>query len=385
MARAAARLSGWSADRQTHLISQMRGDVDRFEAALARANLLNNADAGRVVGILEGARTNAALGNRLVDLFDHSAEAVMGLVVAANMPEDRLRAVLETRVGSFIAIGTVLRRNPPGGTPALLLPARGRLAQFEAEFADPKKAGVTASTPARETRIEAILTPPAVAHARAAAAAAGLPPPAFIPAGYYADLIVALHGAMLDSWRWANPMDKRKSLDTSAGGHIEGIATEAKTRVDALFGDYGSKPAPSLTFAAGNLEDRGTIVGSAFDMARWFVNEGSGTEPAINAAKEAHHAFEDPAAAQVIEKRVIDHYSGRTAPATAADRAAVARIGDGHGGTHAAAVDHRSHVAGSADAGHGVGRRSRGSHQARDAWHLLGVVQDDDPRVPAHH
>ena len=178
-----------------------------------------------------------------------------------NTPEDRLRAVLETRVGSFIAIGAVLRRNPPAGTPALLLPARSRLAQFETEFADPKKAGVTASTPARETRIEAILTPPAVAHARAAAAAAGLPPPAFIPAGYYADLIVALHGAMLDSWRWANPMDKRKSLDTSAGGHIEGIATEAKTRVDALFGDYGSKPAPSLTFAAGNLEDRGTIAG----------------------------------------------------------------------------------------------------------------------------
>ena len=52
MARAAARLSGWSADRQTHLINQMRGDVDRFEAALAKANLLNNADAGRVVGIL---------------------------------------------------------------------------------------------------------------------------------------------------------------------------------------------------------------------------------------------------------------------------------------------------------------------------------------------
>lgn len=327
MARAAARLGAWSADRQAHLIRPVRGDVDRFEIALGGAGLLPNADAGRVIGILEGAQTNTALGTRLVTLFQASADPAIGLVIAANTPADRLRAVLETTVGAYPPLGAVLRRNPAAGTPALLQPVRRLLAQFEAEFADPSNAGVTPSSAARETRIETILTPPAVAHARAAAAAAGLPPPAFIPARYYEDLIAGLHTAMLGSWRWAEPKSRRRALDARPGGHIEGIATAAKARVDALFGDYGSSTAPSLTFAAGNLEDRGTIVGDAFDMARWYVNEGSGDIPALDTVKQAHNAFEDAVAAQAIEARVISHYSGRTAPATAADRAAVTALG----------------------------------------------------------
>jgi hypothetical protein len=326
MARAAARMGAWSSDRQAHLIRGVRGNVDGFELAVGRAGLLGDANAGRVIGILESAQPTAALGTRLVTLFRASVDAVLGLVIAANTPEDRLRASMETTVGSYIAIGDVLRRNPVAGTPAPLRRARDLLAQFEREFADPSNAGVTATSAGREARIEAILTPPAVAHARAAAAAAGLPPPAFIPAGYYRDLIAALHTAMLGSWAWAEPKSRRRALDASPGGHIEGIATEAKARVDALFGDYGSRPAPSLTFAAANLEDRAAIVGDAFDMARWYVNEGS-DHPAIDQVKQAHHAFEDAAAAQVIEDRIISHYSGRTAPATAADRAAVAALG----------------------------------------------------------
>jgi hypothetical protein len=327
LARAATRLAGWSADRQAHLIQQVRGDVDGFEVALGRAGLLGSTDAGRVLGILEGAQPTDALGTRLVTLFRASLEPTMGLVIAANTAEDRLRAALETNAGAAAGIAEVLRRNPAGSTPGPLRAIRARLAEIQAALASPGTAGVTASTPGREAQVTSILTPPAVANARAAAVAAGLPPPAFVPARYYEDLISALHTSMLQDWSWADPMNRRRTLDTSAGGHIEGIAAEAKRRVDALFGAYGSRAAPALSFSAGTLEDRGTISGDPFDLARWYVNEGSADRPAMAQAKEAHHAFEDAAAAQVIEASVISHYSGRTSPTVAAQVAAVGGLG----------------------------------------------------------
>lgn len=326
LTRAATRLAAWSADRQVHLVTQVRGSIDGFEIALGRAGLLTEPDAGRVLGVLEGAQPTSALAARLVTLFQASVEPVIGLAIAANLPEDRLRAALESQPGAGAAVAAVLRRNPPGTPPAHLAAIRARLVQVQAALAAPTTAGVTASTPTREARVVTILTPPAVAHARAAAAAAGLPPPAFIPAGYYRDVVRALHASMLQDWAWAQPMDRRRTLDTTAGGHIERIAREAKDRVDALFGAYGSRPAPALTFSAGTLEDRGTITGDPYDLARWYVNEGS-DRPAMIAAKEAHHAFENAAAAQAIENQVISHYSGRTAPTVAGEVAALASVG----------------------------------------------------------
>jgi hypothetical protein len=326
MSRAASRLRRWSADRQAHLIRQVRGQVDSFEVAVAVAGLLSHADTGRVLAILEGSQTNAVLGTRLVSQLLASVHAQLGLAVVTHLPEDRLRAALETTAGARTAIGVALTRNPVGSTPAAVLPGRRLLARFETELAAPRTAGVTASTPSREARMVTILTPPSVRHARAAAAAAGRPPPAFIPARYYEDLLRALHTTVQDAWRWAEPMNRRRTLDTRPSGHVEGIATEARARVRALFGNYGAA-APAMTFSAGTLEDRGTIAGNPYDMARWFVNEGSADSPAIARVKQAHHSFEDATASQAIEVRVISHYSGRSPPTAANEQTAVSGLG----------------------------------------------------------
>lgn len=325
LAPAAGKLASWSTDRLTVLLSGVRGSVDGFEAAIGAAGLLGDANARKVIGLLEGAQSNAALGVRLVDLFQNSLQPSLGLVIAAELPEVRLRAVVQTHADGAKAVAAVRTRNPVGGVAAPLKAVYDYLGTLSGELADPNKAGVTATTPTRETNVEAILTPPAVAAARAAAAAAGLPPPAFIPARYYEDLMAGLHQQVVANFAYFNKWNKRKPMDTKPGGHVEGIATEAKARVDALFGNYGSKPAPALTFAAGNLADRTTIAGDPFDMVRYFVNEGADTS--VSSVQQAHHSFEDAAAAQVIEARVIEHYSGRSAPVAANEKTALAATG----------------------------------------------------------
>jgi hypothetical protein len=322
---AASRLSGWSTDRQTALLRQVRGAVDGFEVAVGAAGLLADPQARQILGILESAQSNDALGNRLVDVFQTSAQPVLGLVIASRIPEPRLRAVLQTHAQGAVALTALRTRNPIGGVPVSLWLTYGYLTALAGELASPGAAGVTASTPARETGVEAILTPPAVAAARAAAAAAGLPPPAFIPARYYEDLIGGLHQQMLAEFAYYEVWSRRNPMDTRPGGHVEGIATEAKARVDAQFGDYGSRPAPSLSFAAGNLSDRTTIAGDPVDMTRYFVNEGA--EASVSNVQAAHNSFEDAVASQAIENRLIDHYSGRSTPTLANERAALAAVG----------------------------------------------------------
>lgn len=300
--------------------------VERLMAAEHRV-LFTDPTATTELGELEGARTTADLGKRLVQLFTGSARPEHGLVVAAQVPEARLRAALQSLV-YLPAILLVLARNPAAGLPASLTTVRAFLATLALEIVAPTTAGVTPSDAAREARVEQILTPPATAAARAAAAAAGGPAPTFVAARYYEDLTAALHSQMLAAWSWAEPMDSRPGLDTDPGGHVEGIATEAKRRVDALYGAFGSAAAPSLTFSAGTLEDRGTIVGDPYDMARWMVREGGGGDD-VGAVQEAHHSFEDAAAARAIEDRVIAHYVGRSAPAAANEVAAMAATGMG--------------------------------------------------------
>lgn len=326
MAAAQTRLAGWSTDRRTHLVGQLRGQVDGFEVAVGNAGLLADPAAGAVLGMLENTRTTPDLGVRLATLFTASLRAELGLVVAANLPEDRLRAALQAP-SHATAITMVLVRNAPAGLPAHLTAIRAQLEAMSRELAHPDTEGVTASDPTREARVEQILTPPAVAAARAAAAAAGAPPPAFVPAGYYEELMAGLHVAVEEAWSWAQPMERRRPLDVRPGGHVEGIATEAKARVDALYGAFGSAAAPALTFAGGTLEDRTAIAGDPFDMCRWFVRDGSGSLPSIGSVQEAHHSFEDAIAAQAIEDRVIDHYSGRSAPSAANETAAVNALG----------------------------------------------------------
>ena len=272
-----------------------------------------------------GTRTTADLGNRLATLFSSSTRPQHGLVVASRVSEDRLRAALQSPT-KLAAINAVLTRNPSAGLPAGLTPVRAFLARLAQEIAAPTTAGVTASDAARELRVEQILTPPTTRAARAAAAASGGPAPTFQPAQYYEDLTTALHAQMMSNWAWAGPMDARAGLDTAPGGHVEGIAAEAKRRVDALYGMFGSAAAPSMTFSAGTLEDRGTIVGDPYDMARWMVREGGGGD-AVGAVQDAHHSFEDATAARAIEDRVIDHYSNRSAPAAPNEIAAMTGTG----------------------------------------------------------
>lgn len=163
---------------------------------MGAAGLLGDPNALQVLGVLESAQSNEALGNRLVDLFQNSAQPEFGLVIASRIPETRLRAVLQTHAQGAAVVMAVRTRNPVASVPAGLRPTFDYLTTLAGELASPGAAGVTSSTPARETGVEAILTPPAVAAARAAAAAACLPPPAFIPAHYYEHLSRGLHQQM---------------------------------------------------------------------------------------------------------------------------------------------------------------------------------------------
>jgi len=323
--RAATQLASWSTDRQTALTRPVRGALDGFEAALSAAGLLGSADARKVLGILEGAQTNDSFGDRLVALFQTSADPVLGLVIAAEVPESRLRAMLQSHARGFVAVEAVRRRNPVGGVPAALRAIHAYLGVLSNEMAAPLASGVTASDAKREDDVEKILTPPAVAHARAAAAAAGLPPPAFIPVRYYEDLMAALHRFVQSQFAYYDSWNRRRPMDTTKGGRVEQIAKEAKDRVDAIFGDYGSRSAPALTFDLGNLADRTRIAGDPVDMVRYFVNEGA--DAPVTTVQQAHNTFEDAAAAQVIEQRVIDHYSGRSAPAAVNEVAALRNVG----------------------------------------------------------
>jgi len=315
----AAAIAAWRAHQARGLWTSTL-DAQK-EAALVAVETLMRAEVGR----LEAAQTTVDLGQRLVALFTGSPRPEEGLVVAAGVPEDRLRAALQAPA-HLAAVNTVLTRNPGAGLPARLATVRGFLQTLAAEISAPTTTGVTASSPERARRVEHILTPPATRSARAAAAAAGGPAPAFVPASYYEHLATALHTEMMGNWAWAGPMDVRAGLDTTAGGHVEGIAAEAKLRVDALYGMFGSAAAPSMTFSAGTLEDRGTIVGDPYDMARWMVREGGGGS-AVGTVQEAHHSFEDAAAARVIEDRLIDHYSNRSVPTAANEVAAMAATG----------------------------------------------------------
>ena len=313
------RIAAWRANQARGLWTS---SLDaRKEAALVTIEGLLATEEAAVAG----ARTTADLGTRLATLFLSSTQPQHGLVVAARVSEDRLRAALQSPA-KLAAINAVLARNPSAGLPGGLTAVRAFLVQLAQEITAPTTAGVTATSPSRAIRVEQILTPPTTRAARAAAAASGGPAPTFQPANYYEDLTTALHTQMMQNWAWAGPMDARAGLDTAPGGHVEGIAAEAKRRVDALYGMFGSAAAPNMTFSAGTLEDRGTIVGDPYDMARWMVREGGGGE-AVGAVQDAHHSFEDAAAARAIEDRVIDHYSNRTAPAAPNEIAAMGALG----------------------------------------------------------
>lgn len=296
-------------------VAAVRGEIDAFEVAFGTTIGFGHSGNNLLLAGLEGAQANDALGTRLVTLFNASVHPQIGLALIDGINESRVRACLQGNAGGASAITTLLTRNPPAGLPGTLATARSYLERLRGEMASPTTEGLTASTPGREAAVESLLTPPAVHQARAAAAAAGAPPPAFIEAGYYDGLMTALHAAAEGHWPSSNAMNSRASMDTATGGHVEGIATEAKRRVDALFGAYGSAGTPSLTFASGNLVDQTTTAGDPFDLARWYI-EDSG-DSGIEAVKNAHNAFAD-ARANVIGRDVMTHYSNNGGPTSIA-------------------------------------------------------------------
>jgi len=323
LARAVTRIQGWSTDRQVHVISQLRSQVDGFENTI-RAQLTEVAG-GALVGLLEGARSNTQLGQRLVDVFQSSSDPALGLVLVHNLPRARIMAALTGRADATTAIQRLLARNPTGSTHVRLGEARASIEALGNQIQNPTTAGARTVDSAMEARVEAILTPPSVTSARAAAAAAGGPAPTFEPSGYLADLMAAIHGTMLGHWPRAEAEELAHPMDTAAGGHVEGIATEAKRRVDAIFGPYGSAAAPALTFAAHSLNDQTATPGDPVDMTRYFVEDEGGAD--IGTVNDNHHSFEDSVASNAIATRAIDLYSGRSAPSTPAETAALAALG----------------------------------------------------------
>jgi hypothetical protein len=305
-------------------INDVRGEIDGFEIALGAAFPFTHERSCRLVSLLEAAQPNEALGLRLVTLFRASADPLIGLALLIGLEFDRTRAVIQGRADGLAAVDAVLARVPIARTPSHLRRVRRGLVQLATEMRNPDVAGVSASSPARERRVETMLTPPEIRARRAAAVAAGLDPAAavvFQEAGYYDHLIGAVHLEMKDDWGWAEPMDARTRMDTRPGGHVEGIATEAKTRVDALFGRYGSAAAPSLRFGrpaavgrpavAGNLHDQTATAGNPADLVRWYIFD-SGRDR-VNDVKDAHNAFASDRANE-LGRHVIGHYTGTAVP-----------------------------------------------------------------------
>ncbi len=294
-------------------VASVRADIDAFEVAVGGAPGFADPNAANIVSRLEDSQSNADLATRLVTLFNASVDPLIGLACLVTVDLDRARAALQADLGrTRTALARLTTRLAGVAIPANLAPVNSFLTTLGSEAADPTHAGVTASTPGRATNVEHILTPPAVAAARAAAVAAGRPPPAFVEAGYYSDLIEALHRVATDEYRAAEQTNRQTPMDMTAGGRVEGIAAEAKRRVDGLFGVFGSSVAPRMTIGT-NLFDQSARPGDPRDMARWFVAD-SGDSRIVH-VDENHNAF-GVARANEIREDVIDHYANETPAAS---------------------------------------------------------------------
>jgi hypothetical protein len=323
----AARLMGIAMGDRMDTVASVRADVDAFEVAVGGAPGFGNANAARIVSALEDSQSNADLATRLVTLFNASVDPLVGLACLVTIDLDRVRAALQADVArTRTAITRLTTRLTGVAIPANLRSSNAFITTLGGELAAPTTAGVTASNAARETRVEALLTPPAVAAARAEAIRLGRPPPAFREAGYYSDMIEALHRVATDQYRAANETNRRTPMDMSAGGRVESIAAEAKRRVDGLFGVFGSSVAPRMTVGT-NLFDQSARPGDPRDMARWFVAD-SGDDRIVH-VDEAHNAFGVDRANEIRED-VIDHYSNTPAASGHAPAAGLdARLGTG--------------------------------------------------------
>ncbi len=323
----AAGLIAMDAGDRMDTVASVRGDVDAFEVAVGSGPGFANPDAARIVSALEDSQTTDALGTRLLTLFRASVDPLAGLACLVTIDPERVRAALQANVArTTTAVAQLAARLAGATVPGNLAAAHALVTTIGSELAAPTTAGVTASTPTREANVEHLLTPPAVAAARAAAATAGRPPPAFVEAGYYRDLIEALHRVATDEYRVADQTNRRTPMDMSSGGRVEGVAAEAKRRVDALFGVFGSSAAPRMRVGV-NLFDQSARPGDPRDMARWFV-EDSGDDR-IQHVDETHHAF-GVARANDIREDVIDHYSNTPAGSGHAAPAGLdARLGTG--------------------------------------------------------
>jgi hypothetical protein len=307
----AARLMRLGMGDRMDTVATVRSDVDAFEVAVGASPGFGNPNAARIVSVLENSQAMSALGSRLVTLFTASVDPLIGLAAIVNIDADRVRAALQAIPGQARTALTRLATRLAGTTvPANLQAPHGQLQILSSELGAPMTAGVTPSTTTRKQNVEALLTPPAVAAARGQAAQAGQPPPAFTEAGYYDNLMTALHAVATERWRWADETNQRTPMDMSSGGRVERVAAEAKSRVDALFGIFGSSAAPTLRVGT-NLFDQSARPGNAWDMARYFVRDSG--YPRIKGVDEAHHAF-GAARANELRDNVIDHYSN-TLPA----------------------------------------------------------------------
>jgi hypothetical protein len=301
---AANRILTMAPGDRTDTVGDVSDLVPRFVYRLGTSPGYDDEQTCFLISALEGAQSNAALGRRLLALFE-SANPLAALAAISTIPDERVRAVLQGQPTPDAALSTVLGRFTTMAVPVHLVSIQQSLQELHDDIVDPD-AFLSVADATRETAVENLLTPPAIASARASAIASGAAPPTFIKASYYEDLISALHIAVTRDYGWASVADARASMDTSTGGQVEGIAAEAKARVDAIFGRYGSAAAPALTFAGTNLVDQTLEVGNGYDMARWHVFDSGG--PEISAVNTAHNAFDSTDAVK-LQVHVVAHYS----------------------------------------------------------------------------
>ena len=279
MPAAASRLSGWSTDRQSALLRQVRGSVGGFEDAVGAAGLLGDPSSRQVLGILESAQTNDALGNRLVDVFQTSAQPVLGLVIASQIPEPRLRAVLQTHAQAGLVALTAVRRGTRSGSvpahccgsphgylgravrpswrhpPPPESPRRRRPGRPVSRRSSPRRRSPPPEPPPQRRGCR---RRPSSRPATTRTCVRGLHQQVQAEFAYY------------ERWSRRNPMDTKPGRPRRGHRHRgqgPGRRTVRRLRLPARRRRSPSPPATS--------SDRTTIAGDPVDMARYFVNEGA--------------------------------------------------------------------------------------------------------------
>ena len=295
--------------RPDRAFASVRADVDAFEVAVGGAPGFANPNAATIVSALEDSQSNDDLATRLVTLFNASVDPLVGLACLVTIDLDRARAALQANLArTQTALARLTTRLAGVAIPANLAPVN---ASSRRSGRRPRIRRMRASRLRPRPRDERRAHPhaPGRCGRPGRRRAAGRPPPAFVEAGYYSDMIEALHRVATGSPRrrrdepaHVHGHDRRWPGRTNrGGGQATGGRPVRRVRLVRRAADDG-RP---------NLFDQSARPGNPRDVARWFVVD-SGYSQIVH-VDESHNAF-GVARANEIRLDVIDHYTDTPPP-----------------------------------------------------------------------